>query len=328
MICKLSVYGNRDEDKIEEKSANDFISRLPDDVLKHIISLLPLRDAVRTGFLSTRWRGVWKTGLETIEKDGTVGEICREIGHFLDLDYSQKLGLLTRGQEFSSILSLIEHSRRLRLNFGRSGFLLATIMPNGTLHLDFYSKKHESPINFDLLWTSEYYFRWARLAVHDDLYIPLMLSALKSIRCLHLIAVTNLTSQAVSSILSVLHCLESLIIKECHGLYSLRIDSRFVFSKLIIFNCLQLKSVEIKAYKLAKFWFRGLLPSFTCENLGLEDAMLDFRGGPENDPFEYKHLDSLLSAVRFSRILTLCRWTFEVCFLYLSFCLLINFLNF
>ena len=58
---------------MKEKSGDDFISRLPDDVLQHVISLLPPRDAVRTGFLSTTWRDLWKAGLETMEKYGYVG---------------------------------------------------------------------------------------------------------------------------------------------------------------------------------------------------------------------------------------------------------------
>ncbi|WRX11502.1 F-box domain - like 10 [Theobroma cacao] len=42
---------------------NDFISRLPDNIFYHIISFLPFQSAVRTTFLSTQWKDLWKEAL-------------------------------------------------------------------------------------------------------------------------------------------------------------------------------------------------------------------------------------------------------------------------
>jgi hypothetical protein len=37
----------------------DFISNLPDDILHHILSLLPAKDAVGTSILARRWESLW-----------------------------------------------------------------------------------------------------------------------------------------------------------------------------------------------------------------------------------------------------------------------------
>ena len=37
----------------------DIISRMPDDVLSHIISRLEAKDAVKTSVLSSRWKNLW-----------------------------------------------------------------------------------------------------------------------------------------------------------------------------------------------------------------------------------------------------------------------------
>uniref|UniRef100_A0ACD5XZK9 Uncharacterized protein n=1 Tax=Avena sativa TaxID=4498 RepID=A0ACD5XZK9_AVESA len=39
----------------------DLIGRLPDELLQHVLSLLPSRDAVQSSLLSRRWRDLWKS---------------------------------------------------------------------------------------------------------------------------------------------------------------------------------------------------------------------------------------------------------------------------
>ncbi|TVU42516.1 hypothetical protein EJB05_08927, partial [Eragrostis curvula] len=39
----------------------DRISRLPDQILRDVVSRLPAKDAARTGALASRWRGLWRT---------------------------------------------------------------------------------------------------------------------------------------------------------------------------------------------------------------------------------------------------------------------------
>ncbi|KAI3783518.1 hypothetical protein L1987_42602 [Smallanthus sonchifolius] len=61
----------------------DFISRMPDDVLVMILSLLPIKGAVVTSSLSTRWRFVWRNliqlnfdGTETLDDMANNEKLC------------------------------------------------------------------------------------------------------------------------------------------------------------------------------------------------------------------------------------------------------------
>ncbi|KAJ0525673.1 putative F-box domain, FBD domain, F-box-like domain superfamily protein [Helianthus annuus] len=48
----------------------DFISKMPDDVLVMILARIPIKDAVVTGSLSTRWKHLWRN-LTRLDFDGT-----------------------------------------------------------------------------------------------------------------------------------------------------------------------------------------------------------------------------------------------------------------
>ncbi|MBA0855519.1 hypothetical protein Goshw_014978, partial [Gossypium schwendimanii] len=49
----------------------DRISSFPDHILFHILSFLPIKDAVRTSIISTKWRYLFAS-ISTIKFDGSL----------------------------------------------------------------------------------------------------------------------------------------------------------------------------------------------------------------------------------------------------------------
>ena len=213
--------------------------------------------------------------------------------------------------------------RRLQFHFGQGSILLAAIVANEILHLDFSKGMDEFSGEFGWHFETDNHSHWPGFSSLSKHSFPPYIF----VKTLHLISVTCLTSEAVSSMVSKCLFLESLTIKECPGLQTLLIHTGHNFHHLTVFNCLQLMSLYIKAPGLQKFRYGGLLPRFKYESSScLKDAMLDFRGGPSYDPLKYKDLKAseILPDITNVRILTLCRWTFEVCFMdfeLLCFCL-------
>jgi hypothetical protein len=59
-----AMFKRADDEGITETAVaggDDFIGALPDDVLLHLLSFLPSRNAVRTCVLAKRWRTLWKS---------------------------------------------------------------------------------------------------------------------------------------------------------------------------------------------------------------------------------------------------------------------------
>ncbi|KAE8676361.1 hypothetical protein F3Y22_tig00111617pilonHSYRG00036 [Hibiscus syriacus] len=111
--------------------AKDVISCFPDDVLFHIISFLPFESAVHTGFLSRRWKGLWRKTLvlERAMDDAVV-------------------------TAFNLLYDFDEHNRPknnwgLQFNLGQGALLFVSVTPDRTVHLDFSAGEQEFPASFD-----------------------------------------------------------------------------------------------------------------------------------------------------------------------------------
>ncbi|TYI83892.1 hypothetical protein E1A91_D05G325400v1 [Gossypium mustelinum] len=197
---------------------NDFISNLPDNILHHITSYLPFESAVRTSFLSTHWKHLWKEALLDSVHDVTMEAAIKAIQSFLD-------GFDTHCRPRNKWGFIFEFSN------GRN-IVAASISRNGTLGLDFSAGKQEFPMPFDLDL--------------KPLQTQLPYSNTMKVKSLYLVSVSHLSNVAVSSLVPNLPFLESLTIAKCKGLQSLQIKEAKVLHKLVILDCPQLQSLSLK----------------------------------------------------------------------------------
>ncbi|PPR97298.1 hypothetical protein GOBAR_AA23376 [Gossypium barbadense] len=197
---------------------NDFVSNLPDNILHHITSYLPFESAVRTSFLSTHWKHLWKEALLDSVHDVTMEAAIKAIQSFLD-------GFDTHCRPRNKWGFIFEFSN------GRN-ILAASISRNGTLRLDFSAGKQEFPMPFDLDL--------------KPLQTQLPYSNTMKVKSLYLVSVSHLSNVAVSSLVPNLPFLESLTIAKCEGLQSLQIKEAKVLHKLVILDCPQLQSLSLK----------------------------------------------------------------------------------
>ncbi|XP_022744313.1 F-box protein At2g39490-like [Durio zibethinus] len=307
----ISLLDVRKELDSEQRN-DDIISSMDDDILCHIISFLPFKTAVQTSFLSTRWKDLWKRNFPV--RKGTIDDTFIAISSFLH-------GFSDQSQQPRSNFGF-------QFNFGKGSFLSAAGEPNKALHLDFSNVKHEFPWRFD--WLLEIndpsYNHWYNFLLSDfDIHTHRPSPFIFKVKTLHLVSVSYLSSEAISSMMSNFEFLESLAIEKCNGLRSLRIKAGNPrLKKLTILDCQQLESIHLKCYiNLQSLRYRGKLLSFECDDRGsfwfghwynafyLKDAMLDLRQGPGYSNISSCGFKSIFNRIKRVESLTLCRWIFE-----------------
>ncbi|KAJ8758687.1 hypothetical protein K2173_000408 [Erythroxylum novogranatense] len=267
-----------------EETMEDFISSLPDEMLQRIISLLPFESAIQTIFLSKRWTRLWE---KSLVQHGKKEDISTAISSFL-IDFNEQ--------------NPSKNTRKFEFHFDSERLVLAIVGPNNKLHLCFSTEKRECPIPFGLQLRFD----------HQNLANQPSCSTLY-IKSLHLVSVSNLTSEIVSVLLLNFQYLETLKITACNSLQTLSICSEKKLVNLSVFDCPDLKFIHIRSCKLKTFRYRGVMPLFWPQNhFNLADAMLDCREGPSDNSLLYvKNIDPVLLTIKNAAVLTLCKWTFK-----------------
>ncbi|XP_022766178.1 putative FBD-associated F-box protein At5g56690 [Durio zibethinus] len=261
-----------------EDERRDFISSLPQDILKRIISILPLEEAVRTSAFSTVWRSLWVPVLLTCHEEAKE-ELQEIISQSYDVHRVWKLCLSY--QEIKDGVTV-----------------LATKGVEQELHLEF-SKREKEAKNFHL--KLEPITRPASQIVR--------FSTLKMLRVR---SVNHLGNDLISALFSTSKFLESLELEKCSGLQILDIEANDHLQILKVMDCPDMANITVSARNLRSFWYQGVLPQIQLKNtLDLVEVMLDLRNGFCSSEFDCEDVLSFLTSLREIEILTINSWLLE-----------------
>ncbi|XP_023749819.1 F-box protein At2g39490 [Lactuca sativa] len=264
------------------KIKEDYISKLPYEVLAQILSIYPLDSGSKAVAIFT---GLWNRP-------------C-----------IQHKGRTVKLQDFESIISSflvnfdennpLKKPRKLEFHFDRGSIVTASIGLNKKLNLDFSKGKQEFPRQFG----------WEIVLNTLDFAQPSPYPF--SVKTLRLTSVNYLSCELVSSLINKFRYVETLIIDKCNGLRSLKVEGLAKLTNLIVRDCVDLKSVFIQTLELKTLRYGGPLCWFSLKNvMYLEDVMLDFEC-PGFIHLNHHLYNPLLRAIRDVKVLTFHGWMFK-----------------
>ncbi|XWS43683.1 hypothetical protein CRYUN_Cryun16bG0124400 [Craigia yunnanensis] len=270
-----------------EDERRDFISSLPQDILKRIISLLPLEEAVRTSAFSTAWRSLWVPVLLTCHEEakGELEEIICVLSKSYDSHRIWKLCLSYQG------------SKKAASETKGEVIILATKGVEQELHLQF-SKREKEAMNFHL-----------KLKPSCPASQAISFSTLKM---LHLRSVNSLGKDLISALFSSSKFLVSLELENCSGLQSLDVEANDHLQSLKLLNCPDMTNITVSARNLRSFLYQGVLPQVQLKDaLELVEVTLDLRNGFCSSEFDCEDVISFLTSIKEIEILTISSWLLE-----------------
>ncbi|XVF08037.1 hypothetical protein REPUB_Repub06bG0190900 [Reevesia pubescens] len=273
-----------------EDERRDFISSLPQDILKRIISILPLEEAVRTSAFSTTWRRLWVPVFLTCHREAKE-------------ELEKIICMMSKSYDSHQIwkLCLISYQDSEKAAFktnNESVIVLATKGVKQELHLEFAKKEKEAK-KFHL-----------KLNPSCPASQATTFSTLKMLRVR---SVNYLGKALISALFSTSKFLETLELENCGGLQSLDIEANDHFQSLKLLDCPDMVNISVSARNLRSFWYQGVLPDQVQlkNTLDLLEVMLDLRNGFYSSEFDCQDVIYFLTSIKEIEILTISSWLLE-----------------
>lgn len=266
-------------------ATRDLISNLPDAILHYILSMLPMKSAVRTSVLSSRWRYLW-TSIPCLDFDHEFWISTP------NLDFDDELESGIGRVKFVSIVDqILELHAGMKLErfclFFYPGLDYSSIT-NKWIH--FATEKEVEELNLNFYMEEGKPFALPQVVFDCKSVSVLKLSScvlspfatfknLCLLKTLYL-RMVNLTTELIDSLLSNCLLLERLDMIQCSQPTHLKIYSMQLRSLMMIMNYKSnLKSFEIEAPSLVSFKYSGEFVDISFKkNPCLVDVMIDHNG--------------------------------------------------
>ncbi|KAJ4792789.1 F-box protein [Rhynchospora pubera] len=291
----------------------DRISNLPNEILQFIICLMPLKYAIRTSVLSKRWRHLWQFNLvsstslqfdEDFSCNQSPKQFVTTLDQYLHLHGDKSL------DKFGILFSPFD------IFFPNLEKWIATVLAKGV-------KELKIDLSQGILYTpgDSYIDDRMPFVIPNPLFNCNSLTHLSLSRCnfsdplvsanfvglssLSLDNVNLLTDAMLTSILEYCVLLESISLKRCEILDTVKfVGEKLKLQKLVIVDCNNVLDIEISAPKLKSFLYHGWISfSHVFGNVSkVNDAYLCSPGSEEFDLV----FTGILSDLSHVKILTIC----------------------
>lgn len=250
------TYGKRKKlpinlgDKGETYSEVDRISQLPDAILISILSLLSIREAARTCFLSKRWIYVWKH--VTCLNFDDINALYKP---------SKKRGQATPSYNWvNQVLQLHQCPSLDAFRICSSSTYIGPSSSEIDNWIEFAMRKRVQRLEIDLEAGRLSPFSYASYIFPNKPFrSPFGVSCIKSLKHLSL-SFVNITGELVEHFLSHCELLEHLCVSCSDQLVTLKVAGSSLRLKFLqISDCMCLEKIEICAPNLVSFIYHGML---------------------------------------------------------------------